>query len=73
MFSFRKMELCPTLEEFSAILGIKISPQQEMAISDLDLMVIHDMNHLFGMSKSETIGYIVSCSFISFYGLIHHL
>ena len=27
VFRFREMELCPTIEEFSAILGIKISPQ----------------------------------------------
>ena len=67
------MELCPTIEEFSTILGIKVSPQQEMAISDLDLMVVHAMNHLFGISKSEANGCIISSSLISFCGLIHHL
>ena len=41
VFRFREIELCLTLEELSAILGIKISPQQEMAIPDLDLVVVH--------------------------------
>ena len=36
-------------------------------------MVVHAMNHLFGISKSEANGCIVSSSLISFYGLIHHL
>ena len=44
-----------------------------MAIPDLDLVVVHVMNHLFGISKSEANGCIISSSFISFYGLIHHL
>ena len=44
-----------------------------MAISDLDLVVVHAMNHLFGISKSEANGSIVLISFISFCGIIHHL
>ena len=44
-----------------------------MAIQDLDLVVIHAMNHHFGMSKSEVNGCIISNSFISFCGLVHHL
>ena len=73
MFRFREIELCLTLEELSAILGIKISPQQEMAIPDLDLVVIHAMNHLFGISKSEANGCVILSFLISFFGLIHHL
>ena len=44
-----------------------------MAILDLDLVVVHAMNHFFGMSKSEANGCIVSSSFIYFCGLIHHI
>ena len=44
-----------------------------MAILDLYLVVVHAINHLFGMSKSEANGYIVSSSLIYFCGLIHHL
>ena len=73
VFRFREMEPCPTMEEFSAILGIKISPQQEMASLDPDLVVVHAMNHLFGIGKSEVNGCIVSSSLISFCGLIHYL
>ena len=43
------------------------------AIPNLDLVVVHAMNYLFGMSKSEANGCIVSGSFISFCSLIHHL
>ena len=60
VFRFKEMELCPTMEEFSVILGIKIPSQQEIAISDLDLVVVHAMNHLFSMSKSEANGCMVS-------------
>ena len=43
-----------------------------MAIPDLDLVVVHVMNHLFSMSKSKANGCIVSSSLISFCGLIHY-
>ena len=44
-----------------------------MAISDLDLVVVHAMNNLFSMSKSKANGCIILGSFIFFYGLIYHL
>ena len=61
------------MEEFSAILVIKVSSETEMAIPNLDLVVVHAMNHLFGMSKTEANACIVLSSLISFYGLIYHL
>ena len=44
-----------------------------MVILDLDLVVVHVMDHLFSMSKSKVNSCIISGSFIYFRDLIYHL
>ena len=44
-----------------------------MVIPDLDLVAVHAMNNIFGMTKNEDNGFIISSSFIYFCGLIYDL
>ena len=43
------------------------------AILDINMVVSHVMRCLFGMSKNNVNGCLISYNYISFEGLIHHL
>ena len=62
VFCFKEIEKCLPFKEFSTIISVKMNKHNDQTISDINIVVSHAIQYLFGISKNDVDGYLPSCN-----------